>query len=377
MRPSSSWLRRRAFTTPSTFNRLKVSQSTAPLEPNSLMVGCAPLASEHDACEVVQTALDLGIVDFDTAPLYTQGNSERYLGAAVAKLSPEDADRVNIYTKCGRLLTTAKDHTTTVTNDYSFAGTLKSLHDSMARLGATGSQRIHALRIHDPNDSVERRLDVDEIAQSLGTDSADKGMVAALIEMRQTGQINSIGIGMNTNVETTTTSSPLGNLPPSLTDGVPAEVDRLLRGIPTNVPPLDEVLLAGGWTLLAQTGLASLTTCQQLGVNVSAAGIFSTGLLVGTKQYAYQQAPVAMVEHANRWEVLAQKYNQSLPTLAIGFARLPNCVTRIVVGCATKEEVLLNVQAAEKVHTIPFELWEEAWESGLLDASLKEQLEFC
>ena len=86
---------------------------------------------------------------------------------------------------------------------------------------------------------------------------------------------------------------------------------------------------------------------------------------------------VAMVEHANRWEVLAQKYNQSLPTLAIGFARLPNCVTRIVVGCATKEEVLLNVQAAEKVHTIPFELWEEAWESGLLDASLKEQLEFC
>ena len=365
-------LRRHLTTTTTPVSRLQLSTNQL-LPPAALMVGCAFLNSEQEAYNVVKTALNAGITDFDTAPLYNQGKSEHYLGAAVAKLPPHEVERVRIFTKCGRLLSKGTEQVHTVTNDYTNVGVVQSLEQSMSRLGRRASAQIYGLRIHDPNDSIERPVDTDEVGVALG----EGGAVEALLQMRKNGTIPSIGIGMNTNVETTIDStSPVGNLPPSLTDGVPAQVVRMLEGMPTDVDPYDEVLLAGGWTLLTQTGLAALLTAQHQHIPVSAAGIFSTGLLVGNEQYAYQRAPREKVEQTQCWQALAAEYSIPLPTLAIGFAYLPKCVSRVVVGCGNEKELAMNIEGAESSSGIPKEVWDEAFNRGLLGRGLHEHIEF-
>jgi D-threo-aldose 1-dehydrogenase len=162
-------------------------------------------------------------------------------------------------------------------------------------------------------------------------------------------------------------------LPPSLTDGKPAEIVRLLRSAPAGT--FDEALLAGGWTLLTQAALPSLLECQRLGVRVAVAAIFATGLLtdkpnvdpkVGRPTYAYQAAPDEVLERAERWRTLAAEHGVSLPAVAIAFAYLPTCVARVVIGCATAEEVAANVRAIEESAKVPASLWHVARARGLL-----------
>ena len=63
-----------------------------------LILGCSPLAGiygsipESQAFDTVKTALELGFRDFDTAPHYGLGLSERRLGAALEKHAGETRD---------------------------------------------------------------------------------------------------------------------------------------------------------------------------------------------------------------------------------------------------------------------------------------------
>ena len=263
------------------------SKSARRLLPKHVSIGCAFLASADDAAGVVREALTRGVTDFDVAPLYGQGRMERFLGEGIAQLSAADAARARVFTKVGRVLVGEGD-TIAVDNDYTYAGAERSLRGSVDRLGPAA--RIHGLKIHDPNDSLESG-NVDEVAISLGENDNERGIADALVHMRDVeGTIASVGIGMNTNVEKTDTEAGVVALPPSLSDGVPAEVVRMLRGKP--VGTYDG--LAGGWMdLLSQDGLASLLACQERGIRATTAGVFSTGLLVGKMQYAYQEAPRA------------------------------------------------------------------------------------
>eukprot|EP01052_Picozoa_sp_SAG31_P016783 SAG31_NODE_1125_length_9770_cov_2.732499_2_plen_196_part_00 len=100
-----------------------------------------------------------GIVDFDSAPMYSNGCSEARLGKAIAAAGAMGT-RARVTTKTGRLLrqlggvepvpaeeTLAKDpELRELVADYSGVGTRLSLRESLGRLGMA---RCFALRVHD------------------------------------------------------------------------------------------------------------------------------------------------------------------------------------------------------------------------------------
>ena len=285
--------------------------------------------------------------------------SEERLGSALSKLPAEVCSRTRVFTKVGRLV-----RGDVVVNDFTGEGARASLLESLSRLGLAA---VHSLRIHDPNDSPERPPEVDEVGVALGPG----GMVEALVAMRTSGTISQVSLRMNSNVE----RGPGREfaLPPSLTAGRPAEIERLVAAAPAGT--FDDALLAGGWTLLTQAALPAMVACQQRGVPVAVAGIFATGLLtdcpkvspqVGKVTYAYQAASEELVARASRWRELAAEHQLSLSAVAIAFAYLPTVVHRVVIGCATAHEVSANIEAVRLSASVPPSLWHQARARGLL-----------
>lgn len=362
---------------------------------DSLVVGCAFLSSEEDAVAIVKEALAAGVVEFDVAPLYGKGVMEKRLGKAIGALPESEAARVRVATKAGRLLREQ------VHNDFSGAGAEDSLRESLDRLGVG---RVHCLRIHDPNDSPERPAGVDEVGVAFGAG----GMVERLVSMRANGAIARASLGMNTNVESGMSNLhvPSDALPPSLVHGAPSEVLRVLGAAAPGT--FDEALLAGGWTLLSQTGLAAMAECQRLGVEVAVAGVFATGLLVGQQQcegahcallrrsaksplarpgrgalmwssqpqnrplvrYAYQRAPAEKVALAERWAELAAEHGTTLSAVAVAFAWLPDCVSKVVLGVSDARQLEANLEAVRRSAEVPLALFHEARTRGLLGAEV-------
>jgi D-threo-aldose 1-dehydrogenase len=99
---------------------------------------------------------------------------------------------------------------------------------------------------------------------------------------------------------------------------------------------------------------------------VHVAGVFASGLLVGGSSYAYKQAPDEKRELAARWRALAAEHGVSLPAVAIAFAAMPKCVTRVVLGVASPEQVHQNVAWVQEAGSVPPQLWRDAHRRGLL-----------
>lgn len=300
-----------------------------------------------------------GITEFDTAPWYGAGASEERLGLAVAKWLP----KVRVITKTGRLVRQSDGETPCPAsfqelgveqlqsrcwkNDYTSIGARTSLQESLARLHLPS---VYGLRIHDPNDNSSHDPSVDEVGIALGTD----GMCAELRQMRENGEIEHVSLGMNCNREAH--------------QGVPDEIIRLIRGAKHGT--FDSALLAGGWNLLCQAGLPVFLECERHGIPVHVAGVFASGLLVGGSTYAYKTAPKEVVEKADRWRTLSQKHGVSLPAVAIAFAALPRCVSRVVIGMANPAQVHENLAAVAESNLVPPIIWVEARDLGLLDSSV-------
>lgn len=335
--------------------------------------GGRPDLGHANAVATVRACLDAGIREFDTAPWYGSGASEERLGRALRELQeagfPPALDGVRVTTKVGRLVRTPDGEVPAVpfdaqnepplasrrfVNNYTAGGARLSFRESAARLGV---HAVHGLRVHDPNDnSLNRRGDpggwVDEVAMALG--GSDGGCLAELRRMRAEGTIAEVSFGMNSNFEAHI--------------GVPDEIVRLVRHAPAGT--FDAALLAGGWNLLSQAGLPCFEECARRGIGVHVAGVFASGLLVGGDTYAYKEAPTAKRELAADWATLAAEHGLSLPAVAIAFAALPSCVTRIVLGMATSEQVRQNLEWVREAGMVPPQLWLDAQRRGLVAASL-------
>ena len=80
------------------------------IKTSALALGCDRLGSimtplsRRESLSLISEALDLGIRHFDTASIYGQGDSERYLGSALRRVR----DHVCLATKAGRCLTTTQ-----------------------------------------------------------------------------------------------------------------------------------------------------------------------------------------------------------------------------------------------------------------------------
>ena len=304
-----------------------------------LGLGCAPLGnlyhaiSDETATATVERAWAEGIRYFDTAPHYGLGLSERRLGAALAQYP---RDEYVLSTKVGRILEPDPSGASRLDDqafevpaackrrwDFSRDGVLRSLEDSLERLGL---DRVDIAFVHDPDDHFEEAV---------------QGALPALAELRRQGVLKAVGVGMNQT--------------PMLTEFI-RKCD------------IDVIMMAGRYTLLDQPALDELLPlCQERGVSVLAAGVFNGGILAtatpGTK-YDYSDAPAELIAKAERIAAVCARHGVEMPEAALALPAAHPAVAAVVVGAHTAEQISANV-ARLRVE-VPAALWAELIAEGLL-----------
>ncbi|MBB5166472.1 aldo/keto reductase [Mycobacterium sp. AZCC_0083] len=293
--------------------------------------------SDDAALDTVAAAWAAGLRYFDAAPQYGRGNGEVRLGRGLAGYPRED---YVLSSKVGRLLRAdapphpddfdstgrpydagAPDVATVY--DYSRDGVLRSIEESLTRLG---TDRLDIALAHDPDDYVDEAL-----ATALPT----------LIELRDQKVVTAIGAGMNQT----------------------AALERFAR----ESDP-DMFLLAGRYTLLEQTALQSfLPLCTQRGIAVVAGGVFNSGLLADAgagARYDYDPAPADLIARAHRLAEVCQRHGVPLKAAALQFPIAHPSVAAVLTGTRSRAELDENAQLFDL--PIPCDLWQELKTEGLL-----------
>ena len=293
-----------------------------------LVFGGAPIGglyekvSEDEAQATLAAAWDAGIRAFDTAPHYGVGLSEQRIGRFLAG---QPRDSFSVSTKVGRILVPAPGPVEGVDDfyetpalsrvrDYSGDGVLRSLEDSMRRMGL---DRIDVALIHDPDDYMIMALDA---------------AYPALAALRAQGVVGAIGAGMNS-------AESLAWLV--------ARAD------------FDCVLVAGRYTLLEDSATAVLfPLCQQRGVTeVLAGGVFNSGILAGGDHYNYAPAAPEVAARVRHLSDVCARYDVPLPAAALRYVLRHPAVTAAVVGARSPAEVSADV--GYLTAKIPDALWDE------------------
>jgi D-threo-aldose 1-dehydrogenase len=310
-----------------------------------LGMGGAPLGNlfrrieDEVAAATVQAAWDADIRHFDTAPHYGAGLSEHRFGAALREYP---RDEYTLSTKVGRMLEPDESVPKVAENfedglsfrrrlDYGYDGTLRSIEDSLQRLGLP---RIDIAYIHDCGE--------DWLGESWREqfDIAMKGAARALTRLREEGTIRAWGLGVNV-------------------------VEPCLLALEQADPDL--FLVAGRYTLLDHTALPELLPqCEARGVGVVIGGPFNSGLLAGGTTFNYAAAPPAMLAKARAIGAACARYGVDLKAAALQFVVAHPAVAAVIPGPRTVEEVTQN--AAAMAQPIPDALWAELRKAGLLPA---------
>jgi Aldo/keto reductase family/Phage integrase family len=170
----------------------------------TLGMGGAPLGgfrfsvSERQGVDTLLAAYAEGVRYFDTAPYYGYGRSEHIYGQALRTL---DRDSFVLSSKVGRWMSPKADNEDVPgwrkggllfkpIFDYSREGTLRSLEQSLLRLGLN---RIDIVLIHDVDvwtHGTQQAAD-QRFKETMG------GFFPALAELRAAGVIKAIGVGLN------------------------------------------------------------------------------------------------------------------------------------------------------------------------------------
>ncbi len=291
--------------------------------------------SDDDAAQAVDAAWAGGIRYYDTAPHYGLGLSESRLGTALAGRPREETI---VSTKVGRLLEPSPA-TANRTDDEGFAvpATMRRVWDFSAdgirrsldaSLGRLGLDRVDIVYLHDPDDHWLE---------------ASTAGVAALINLREQGVIDAIGVGMNQSA-------------------MPAEFVRRFD--------IDLVMLAGRYSLLDQSALDDLlVVALERGVPIVAAGVYNSGLLSAPSPaagaaYNYQPAPPELLDRARRLAAVCGAHGIDLPTAAIQFPLRHPAVASVVVGARTADQVRVNMERLAT--SVPDDLWSDLESSGLV-----------
>lgn len=304
----------------------RVPLGTTTVQVSRLSLGGAPIGGlkEPDAAqtthEIVMRAYALGIRLFDTAPLYGSGASERRMGAALRQL-PRDA--IVVATKVGRLIRPADGGTLKAVFDFSYDGVMRSVEESLARLGL---DRVDILHIHDP----DRHFD-----EALG------GAYKALDRLRAEGVISAVGSGMNQ-------------------QEMPARFARAAR--------FDCFLLAGRYTLLDQVGLKDLLPlCVEKGIGIIIGGVYNSGILANPRPGAtfnYRPAEPPWLERAQRLEAVCARHDTPLQAVAIQFPLAHPAVSTVLTGVRSVAELEENERMFR--YPVPDALWQDLKAEGLL-----------
>lgn len=316
-----------------------------------LALGTAPLGnlyarvSEVDALEAVGRARAAGIRYFDTAPHYGNGLAEHRLGAALRGVP---RDRYVLSSKVGRLLVpdeaAPREQNSYVDvlpfvqrYDYGREGTLRSIEDSLQRLGLA---RIDIVYIHD----IDRATHGD--AQPVRFREAMEGAIPALAELKRAGSIAGYGLGVN---------------------DWRVCVDALKHA------DLDFILLAGRYTLLDHSALPELLPeCERRGTRVIIGGPYNSGILASGARppggavpyFNYGPAPPDVIDRVAKIEDVCRAYSVPLRAAALQFPRAHPAVATVLVGARTPSEIEDNAALANA--PIPGAFWRALAAEGLL-----------
>ena len=302
--------------------------------------------SDGEAQATLEAAYAAGMRYFDTAPLYGHGLSELRLGRFMRGVPRHD---LTVSTKVGRTMVPPRGEAVDYglwaeplrlkpVFDYSYDGTMRSLEQSVNRLGF---ERIDVVYIHD----VDRFTHGDTYRRMF--DDAMAGAYRALDELRRNGHVAAIGVGVNES-DVATAFLKAGHF--------------------------DVVMMAGRYTLLDQAALADLLpTAERQGVQVVAAGIFNSGILAkatDTTQpltFDYRAAPDDLVARVRRMVEICDDFGVPFQAAAIQFPFGHKSVVCAVLGMSRPERIAENLGWASV--TIPDALWTALKAAGLLDAA--------
>ncbi len=317
--------------------------------------GAAPIGNlyravpEAEARAVLDTAWDLGVRNFDTAPLYGLGLSE-------TRLNPFLRGKVRgdyvLATKVGRLMraTRAGEERIAIGKffdvpsrvevyDYSYDGVMRSLDFSLERLGLDRADVLYAHDLDVFTHGSQAALDA-RLAEFMG------GGYRALVALRDQGVIRAFGAGLN--------------------EWQPCQW-LTERG------DFDLFLLAGRYTLLEQAALESfLPLAQARGIGIVLGGPYNSGVLAmpaaeraaGRAMYNYDPAPGWVLERVARIEAICVAHGVRMVDAAFQFPLLHPAVVTVIPGGQSVAQVQANAAAAAAV--IPRDLWAELAAEGLI-----------
>lgn len=295
--------------------------------------------SDLEALAAINAVWDSGLRYFDTAPYYGWGLSERRLGAALAG---RPRDEFVLATKVGRVLGTdlprdAEDLFVDPPEqgarfDYGRDGTLRSLEQSLERLGL---DRIDVALVHDLDPTVhgERNAFVDYVRAALSE------MWPTLADLRSDGTLAAIGFGIN---DVSTAEHLLSETDP------------------------DVLLLASRYTLLENSAaLSLLDTCARRSVSVIIGAPFNSGILVdGNAPYDYLAAPEDVRRRVARMAEICRRHETPLAAAALQFTGAHGSVASVIPGMRNENEVQENVALINR--KIPAGLWRDLQDAGFI-----------
>ncbi len=315
-----------------------------PVEVTTFGLGGATLGgnmeavTESNARMIVLDAYDTGVRYFDTAPFYGYGKSEHMLGDGI-----RGREGCVISTKVGRRLRPRRkpqDANDSWKNpfpfefgfDYSYDGVMRSYEDSLQRLGLA---RVDILFIHDIDTYTHGPAE-----QPKRFAEAMEGAYKALDELRRTGEIKAIGLGVN--------------------DAKPI-ADALQHG------QWDAFLLAGRYTLLEQDPLDTLfPALEKHGASIIIGGPFNSGVLVGRETWNYSRAPEHVMKRVKAIADICDAHKVPLPAAALKFPLAHPIVASIIPGPRSTEE--LNQIFGWWQTPIPAALWSDLRSAKLIAA---------
>lgn len=307
----------------------------------------APL-EDVDAAELVRHAFEAGVRYFDTAPHYGNGLSEHRLGAA---LRDRPRQSFALSTKVGRLLVPDSNAPRaqhgyvdvlpfTQRWDYSYDATLRSVEDSLQRLGLA---RIDLVYIHDIARHAHGASYPERFREAM------EGAVPALARLKGEGSIAGFGLGVNE---------------------WQVCVEALAHA------DLDVMLLAGRYSLADQSALAELLPrCVERNVRVVIGGPFNSGILAsGTRPadgrlpyFNYAPALPDIIARVAAIEAVCAVHDVALKAAALQFPLAHRAVACVLPGMRSLAELdenraLMNV-------AIPAAFWRDLRAQGLIDAA--------
>ncbi|GAA2725380.1 aldo/keto reductase [Cellulomonas aerilata] len=284
---------------------------------SAVCVGASPLGSlprlygrEVSVDEGVATAraaLDSPIRCIDTSNNYSDGESERRIGTAIADAGGLPDDFV-VITKVD-----ARDR------DFSGDRVRASLDESRERLGLDHLPLVH---LHDPEN-----FDFTEI-------SAPGGAVDALVELRESGVVGAIGLAGG-------------------------RVQEMAKYLALGV--FDVLLVHNRWTLLDRSAGDLIAEALDRGMGVLNAAVYGGGILAAPDRrpvtYGYRPAPPEILDAVADMQRVCAEHGTDLRTAALQFSLRDDRFGATVVGMGAPSRVADTLAAA--AHPVPDALWDE------------------